>query len=205
MHLNLQVIHFSLSMGFLVDPNKPIVWRGPMVMSALQKLLKNTDWGSLDILLVDTPPGTGDIHLSLAQNIPITGTILVSTPQKAALDVAKRGAEMYEILKVPIIGIVENMSHIICNNCNEKIEIYPQRIAQLAAEMGVEVLDSVPINPQVSECSDSGVPIVIKAPDSVQSRSYGNISTKLLRFLELNQASSANKWKRNNSVYILSQ
>lgn len=170
-------------MGFLIDPNKPVIWRGPLVMSALHRLLKGATWGPLDILIVDTPPGTGDIHLSLAQNVPVTGNILVSSPQKAALNVTKRGAEMYQTLKIPLIGLIENMSHVICTNCQENIQIYPNRTEELAKYLGVDILGSIPIDLQISECADSGVPIVIKSPNSTHSKIYKNISDKLLDFL----------------------
>lgn len=171
-------------MGFLIDPNKPVIWRGPLVMSALQRLLKGADWSPLDILIVDTPPGTGDIHLSLAQNVPISGTILISTPQQAALNVTKRGAQMYQTLNVPLIGLIENMSHVICTKCNEKLQIYPNRIDALATELGINILASIPIDPELSECADSGVPAVIKHLNSTHFKSYELISNQLIAFLE---------------------
>lgn len=170
-------------MGFLIDSNKPVIWRGPLVMSALQRLLRGAVWGPLDILIVDTPPGTGDIHLSLAQNVPISGVILVSTPQKAALDVTKRGAEMYQTLKVPIVGLVENMRHIICTNCNQTINIYPNETEKCAKDLNIKILDSLPIVPQLTEYCDNGTPLVIKEPDSLHSKCYGNIARKLVTFL----------------------
>lgn len=174
-------------MGFLVDPNKPIVWRGPLVMSALQRLLRHTVWGPLDILIVDTPPGTGDVHLSLAQNVPIAGTILISTPQKAALNVTKRGADMYQTLKIPLIGLVENMSHVVCTNCNENIQIYPNSIENLANDLAIEIMERIPIDANVSEGADTGVPILVKAPESHQSMAYKTIASKLLTFLNKTQ------------------
>lgn len=186
-HLFIPRVYYSLSMGFLIDPNKPIIWRGPLVMSALQKLLKGTVWNPLDILIIDTPPGTGDVHLSLAQHVPISGTILISTPQKAALNVTKRGAEMYQTLKIPLIGLVENMSHVICTNCNEKLQIYPNSTEQLTVDLKIDILGSIPIDTNISEGSDSGVPIVIKSPDSNQSQTYKIIANKLLDFLNKKQ------------------
>lgn len=171
-------------MGFLIDPNKPVIWRGPLVMSALQRLLKGANWSPLDILIVDTPPGTGDIHLSLAQNVPISGTILISTPQKAALNVTKRGAEMHQTLKVPLIGLIENMSHVNCTKCNEKIQIYPNSIEELATDLGVNILASIPIDPELSACSDSGVPIVIKHPNTPNYKIYESIANQLIAFLD---------------------
>lgn len=170
-------------MGFLIEPNKPIIWRGPLVMSAIQRLLKGTDWSPLDILIVDTPPGTGDLHLSLAQNVPISGVVLVSTPQKAALDVTIRGADMYKTLKVPLIGIIENMSHVICSKCNESIDLYPRLMNEMTKEWNIELLDSIPIDSKISECADAGTPIVLQQPKSQLSQTYRNIVDKILKFL----------------------
>lgn len=181
----------SLSMGFLIDPNKPVIWRGPLVMSALQRLLKGAVWGPLDVLIVDTPPGTGDIHLSLAQNVPISGVILVSTPQKAALDVTKRGAEMYQTLRVPIVGLVENMRHVICTNCNHTIEIYPNETAKFAASLNISILDSVPIVPELTNCCDIGIPLVVERPDSPHAKCYENVASSLLKFLEKKTATNS--------------
>lgn len=152
-------------------------------MSAIQRLLKGTHWAPLDILIVDTPPGTGDLHLSLAQNVPISGVVLVSTPQKAALDVTIRGADMYKTLKVPLVGIIENMSHVTCTKCTERIELYPRLMDRAVKEWNLELLDSIPIDPQLSECADNGTPIVIQQPQSQVVQTYRNIVDKLLRFL----------------------
>lgn len=174
---------YSLSMGLLVDPNKPIVWRGPLVISALQRLLKGAVWGPLDILIVDTPPGTGDIHLSLAQNVPISGAVLISTPQSAALEVTRRGAEMYRTMKIPLIGLVENMRYVSCDKCGTDIEIFGHKTEQFAKELGVDILESIPIVPYVAECSDNGVPLVIKDPDSKYAKSFERIAQHVLHFL----------------------
>lgn len=171
-------------MGFLIDPNKPVIWRGPLVMSALQRLLKGAVWEPLDVLIVDTPPGTGDIHLSLAQNVPISGILLVCTPQRAALNVTKRGAEMYEILKIPLIGLIENMSHVVCTNCHEKVKVYPNHMEQFAKDLNTSILGSLPIDYHLSECADSGIPIVITAPDSEHSKVYQRIAEQILNFLD---------------------
>lgn len=171
-------------MGFLIDPNKPVIWRGPLVMSALQRLLRGTVWDPLDVLIVDTPPGTGDIHLSLAQNVPISGILLVSTPQKAALNVTKRGADMYATLKIPLIGLIENMSHVVCTNCHEKLKIYPNHIEHLAKDLNTSILGSLPIDNFISESADSGIPIVITAPDSEHSKVYQSVAEQILNFLD---------------------
>lgn len=170
-------------MGFLIDPNKPIIWRGPLVMSALQRLLRGAAWGPLDILIVDTPPGTGDIHLSLAQNVPITGVILVSTPQRAALNVTKRGAEMYQTLKVPIVGLVENMRHVVCTNCNHIVEIYPNESDQCAKSLNISVIESIPIVPELTSSCDNGTPLVLRNVDAMPAKCYENIAANLLNFI----------------------
>ena len=172
-------------MGLLVDSNKPIVWRGPLVMSALQRLLKGAVWGPLDVLIVDTPPGTGDIHLSLAQNVHIAGALLVSTPQTAALEVTRRGAEMYKTLKIPLIGLVENMRHVLCTNCGEKIEIFPNKTEKFAKEIGIAVLASVPIISSVTESCDAGTPLVLTDSSSEYAKSFKILGEKLMDILKM--------------------
>nr|CAD7411109.1 unnamed protein product [Timema poppensis] len=124
-----------MSMGFLVDEKSPVVWRGLMVMSAIDKLVRQVAWGPLDYLIVDTPPGTGDTHLSLIQNIPLSGVLLVTTPQTAALQVARRGIGLFQKLQVPVVGIVENMSSVTCAKCHHSTPIFGQGTAQMAAEL----------------------------------------------------------------------
>lgn len=172
------------SMGLLVNQG-PVVWRGPLVMSALQRLLRGTNWGpDLDILIVDTPPGTGDVHLSLHQNVPVTGVVLVSTPQTAALEVTHRGAEMYKTLKVPIIGLVENMSHAICDNCRHKVSLFGEKTKEFAKNNGIDILASIPLEKEIMECSDNGTPVVLKAPQSASALEYDSLSKKVVKFLE---------------------
>lgn len=171
-------------MGLLVDPEKPIVWRGPLVMSALQRLLKGAVWGPLDILIVDTPPGTGDVHLSLAQNVPIAGVVLVSTPQTAALEVTRRGAEMYRTMNVPLIGLVENMRHAMCLNCGSKVDIFKNTTSQFVKHLNIPILESIAIVPDVTECSDTGIPLVIKEPKSVYAQSFQQIAKGVIEFLD---------------------
>lgn len=173
-------------MGLLVETG-PVVWRGPLVMSALQRLLKGAVWGPLDILIVDTPPGTGDVHLSLAQNVPISGVILVSTPQIAALEVMKKGAQMYHTLNAPIIGLLENMSHTVCKNCNSKVDLFENATKKYANEMNISILESLPMESGVSQSSDSGVPLSLKFPDSDFAKSYQRLSNYLIEFLDKNK------------------
>jgi ATP-binding protein involved in chromosome partitioning len=170
-------------MGLLVDSGA-VVWRGPLVMSALQKLLKGAIWGPLDILIVDTPPGTGDVHLSLSQNVPLSGVILVSTPQNTALKVTKRGADMYKILKVPILGIVENMSYIVCEKCGTSNHLYNNIIQEFSDTEGIPILGQIPIEKQIVSCCEEGTPSCLKFPDSEFTKQYRNISRKLIEFLD---------------------
>ncbi|XP_058061647.1 iron-sulfur protein NUBPL, partial [Anopheles bellator] len=171
-----------LSMGLLVESG-PVVWRGPLVMSAIQRLLKGAVWGPLDVLIVDTPPGTGDVHLSLSQNVPIDGVVLVSSPQAAALDITKKGAEMYRALQVQIIGMVENMSHVVCDKCEHRIEFADNLIEKYTQELGVDILARVPIEKDVMQCSDRGTPVCLKYPNSQLAHSYDSLATKVLEFL----------------------
>lgn len=180
-------------MGLLVDNSKPIVWRGPLVMSALQRLLKGAVWGpNLDILIVDTPPGTGDIHLSLSQNVPVTGALLVSTPQTAALEVTRRGAEMYKALKIPLIGLVENMSHATCNNCGHKVEIFESHTEQFVENLSIKLLERIPIVARVAECSDLGKPLVLLDKESEYAKSFRRLGESVLNFVNTSIRSTEN-------------
>ncbi|XP_055597178.1 iron-sulfur protein NUBPL-like [Uranotaenia lowii] len=172
-----------ISMGMLRESG-PVVWRGPLVMSAIQRLLLGTVWDPLDILVVDTPPGTGDVHLSLSQNVPISGVVLVSTPQIAALEVTRKGAEMYRTLKVPLIGLVENMSHVICDKCDNVIELADRTTQRYADEQSVDILESIPIEKRIMQCGDSGTPSCLKFPDSHLASKYRTIGEKVIKFLE---------------------
>lgn len=147
----------------------------------------------MDILIVDTPPGTGDVHLSLSQNVPLSGVILVSTPQTAALNVTKRGADMYRTLKVPIIGIVENMSYVICEDCHHKNVLYNNEIDDFSKELNIEVIGKIPLEKQIIKCCEAGTPSCIKYPDSSFSASYRNISKKLIRYLDDRDENLKNK------------
>uniref|UniRef100_A0A3B5KSW3 Iron-sulfur cluster transfer protein NUBPL n=1 Tax=Xiphophorus couchianus TaxID=32473 RepID=A0A3B5KSW3_9TELE len=156
-----------MSMGFLVQDASPVVWRGLMVMSAIERLLRQVEWGSLDYLVVDMPPGTGDVQLSITQNIPIAGAVIVSTPQDVALLDARRGAEMFRKLNVPVLGLVQNMSVFQCPNCHHHTHIFGSNGAkQLAETISVKFLGDVPLHLNIREMSDKGQPIVISSPDS---------------------------------------
>lgn len=170
-------------MGLLVDSGA-VVWRGPLVMSALQKLLNGAIWGPLDILIVDTPPGTGDVHLSLTQNVPIAGVVLVSTPQNAALKVTKRGADMYKAFNCPILGIIENMSYVSCEKCGHNNQLYSNEIDKFSKENQIPILGKVPMERQIVNCCESGTPSVFQFPESEYSKQYRNISRRLIEFLD---------------------
>lgn len=173
-----------LSMGLITQQGGAIIWRGPLVMSAVQRLLKGAVWSPLDILLVDTPPGTGDVHLSLTQIVPINGVLLVSTPQTAALEVTLRGAQMYKTLKVPIFGLAENMGHAICGNCQNKIEIFKSTTNKYLQQIETEILTSIPLDGNISDCCDNGIPMVLKYKESEYAKSFKSLAQQILRKLD---------------------
>ncbi|XP_076232090.1 iron-sulfur cluster transfer protein NUBPL-like isoform X2 [Calliopsis andreniformis] len=172
-----------MSMGFLIDDKSPVIWRGLMVMSAIDKLLYQVAWGPLDYLVIDTPPGTGDTHLSIIQNLPITGALLVTTPQKAALEVTTRGANMFKRLNIPIAGIVENMSSVICPKCNTEITVFNDGTKVIAKQLGIRILQIVPLSEGIAESCDNGKPIVLTAPRSIQAQAYKNLAASVISFL----------------------
>ncbi|XP_030555480.1 iron-sulfur protein NUBPL [Drosophila novamexicana] len=181
-----------LSMGMLTPPDGAIIWRGPLVMSAVQRLLKGAEWSPLDVLVIDTPPGTGDVHLSLTQLAPITGVILVSTPHKAAVDVTVRGAEMYQKLKVPILGLVENMRYSICDNCNHRIEFFKKQ-AEAPHKRLPKTLISLPLDSHIADCGETGVPVVIKNPDSEHAKLFSQLASHIWSILQENQKTNEAK------------
>jgi len=170
-----------MSMGLLVDPDSAVVWRGPMVMGALDKMVHGTNWSGTDVLVVDLPPGTGDIHLSLSQTVQVAGAIVVSTPQKVALADARKGVDMFKKVNIPVLGMVQNMSSFVCGTCGEKTHVFGQDGAQrMAKELGVSLLGDVPLSPALMSSSDSGKPIVITQPESEIARTYKNIAQHIL-------------------------
>ncbi len=163
----------AMSIGFLVDAEQPMVWRGPMVTQALTQLLSETHWGNLDYLVVDMPPGTGDIQLTLAQRVPVAGAVIVTTPQDIALADARKGLKMFEKVSVPVLGIVENMSIHICTNCGHAEHIFGAGGgARMAAQYGVKLLGELPLDAHIREEADSGRPTVVAAPDSPRAQAY---------------------------------
>jgi len=168
-----------MSIGFLVQDEQPIVWRGPMVMSAIKQLLEDVEWGDLDVLVVDMPPGTGDAQLTLAQTVPLAGAIIVSTPQDLALIDARRGIAMFQQVHVPLIGVVENMSYFLCPHCGGRSDVFSHGGARLEAQkLGVPFLGEAPLHMSIRETSDAGVPVVASAPDSPQAKAYIDIAQK---------------------------
>lgn len=174
-----------MSMGFLVDENVPMVWRGPMVTQALMQMLGEVAWGDLDALVVDMPPGTGDVQLTMAQQAPISGAVIVSTPQDLALIDARRAVAMFAKVEAPILGIIENMSYFLCPHCGGRSEIFAHGGARRDAEsMGVPFLGEAPLDMTIRETSDSGRPVVGSAPDSPQAAVYLNLAAKVKTLLE---------------------
>ncbi len=169
-----------MSIGFLVEEETAMIWRGPMVVSALNQMLREVDWGELDALIVDLPPGTGDVQLTMAQKVPLTGALVVSTPQDLALLDARRGIAMFEKVAIPVLGIVENMSHFVCPDCGGTHEIFGHGGAKAEAEkMKVPFLGEVPLTMEIREQSDTGTPITVSNPDSPISKAYGIIAAGL--------------------------
>jgi ATP-binding protein involved in chromosome partitioning len=174
----------AMSIGFLIDPDTPMVWRGPMVTQALEQLLKDTNWRSLDYLVVDMPPGTGDIQLTLAQKVPVTGVVIVTTPQDIALIDAKKGLKMFEKVGVPIVGIVENMSMHICSNCGHAEAIFGEGGAErMCAEYKVPFLGGLPLDIKIREQTDAGRPTVIADPDGKVAEIYRGIARRTAVFV----------------------
>jgi len=168
------------SIGFLIDPDEPMVWRGPMVTQALQQLLEQTNWRDLDYLIVDMPPGTGDIQLTLSQKVPVTGAVIVTTPQDIALLDARKGLKMFEKVGIPILGIVENMSTHICSNCGHAEEIFGAGGgAKMCQDFNVEFLGALPLTMAIREQADSGKPTVVADPDGPVAAIYKEIARKI--------------------------
>jgi ATP-binding protein involved in chromosome partitioning len=169
----------AMSIGFLIDPEQPMVWRGPMVTQALSDLLGRTRWGELDYLVIDMPPGTGDIQLTLAQRVPVAGAVIVTTPQDIALADARKGLKMFEKVNVPVLGVVENMSVHVCTNCGHIEHLFGAGGgARMAAQYGVELLGELPLDARVREEADGGVPTVVAHPDSPHAAPYFAMARK---------------------------
>ena len=179
-----------MSIGFLIDEETPMIWRGPMVMSAITQMLREVEWGKLDLMVVDMPPGTGDAQLTMAQQVPLKGAVIVSTPQDLALIDARRGVAMFKRVNVPVLGVVENMSYFLCPHCGTRSDIFSHGGARHeAARLGVPFLGEVPLHMAIREKSDAGLPVVATEPDGEHARIYRDIATKVLDQLKGGAAS----------------
>jgi len=169
-----------MSIGFLIEEETPMIWRGPMVMSALTQMLREVEWGTLDVMVVDMPPGTGDAQLTMAQQVPLKGAVIVSTPQDLALIDARRGIAMFRRVNVPVLGIVENMSTFICPHCGTRSDIFGHGGARAEADrLGVPFLGEVPLHMDIREKSDSGQPVVASVPDGPHAQAYRDIAARV--------------------------
>jgi len=169
-----------MSIGFLIDEETPMIWRGPMVISALTQMLREVEWGTLDVMVVDMPPGTGDAQLTMAQQVPLKGAVIVSTPQDLALIDARRGIAMFRRVNVPVLGIVENMSYFLCPECGTRSDIFGHGGARHEAQrLGVPFLGEVPLHMSIREKSDLGLPVVATEPDGVHAKIYRDIAANV--------------------------
>ncbi len=185
----------TISIGYLIEEDQPMIWRGPMVTNALQQLLKDTRWDDVDYLIIDLPPGTGDIQLTLAQQIPVTGAVIVTTPQDIALIDAQRGLGMFDKVNVPVLGVVENMSMHICSNCGHEEAIFGQGGgAAMAEKNNIELLGSLPLDINIREFADSGRPTVAADPDGRPAEIYKTIARKMAGKLSLKAKDHSNKF-----------
>jgi ATP-binding protein involved in chromosome partitioning len=173
-----------MSMGLLVDEETPVVWRGPMVMKTIQQFANNVEWGDLDILFIDLPPGTGDAQLSLAQTMPIDGSVIITTPQKAAVDVARRGARMFEKVNIPILGVIENMSFLLNEETQEKSYLFGQGGGPATAQaLSTAYLGEVPLHEEIRMGGDHGIPIITSNPEHMASKAISQIANEIVDML----------------------
>lgn len=172
-----------MSMGFLIDEDTPVVWRGPMIMKTIQQFAQNVNWGELEILLIDLPPGTGDAQLSLVQTIPLEGAVIVTTPQPAAFNVARRGARMFDKVNVPVMGVVENMSYLEGPDGDRQTLFGEGGGAEVAASLECALFGQIPLDPSIREGSDQGIPIVISDPESAAAQEFMKIARQILEKL----------------------
>ncbi|NQV47658.1 MAG: iron-sulfur cluster carrier protein ApbC [Rhodospirillaceae bacterium] len=186
-----------MSMGFLIEEETPVIWRGPMAQTALQQMMRDVNWGDLDVLVVDMPPGTGDVQLTMAQQVPLTGAVIVSTPQDIALADARRGLNMFRKVNVPVFGIIENMSYFACPHCGEHSNIFSHGGAKAEAELlSTDFLGEVPLAIDIRETSDSGHPIVLSQPDSEHAKAYRAIAATIWKKTERALASGESEAPR---------
>jgi len=185
----------AMSIGFLIDDETPMVWRGPMVTQALEQLLRDTNWGELDYLLIDMPPGTGDVQLTLSQKIPVSGAVIVTTPQDIALLDARKGLKMFEKVNVKVLGVVENMSTHICSQCGHEEHIFGAGGGQqMAQDYGIDLLGSLPLDINIRQSVDTGKPSVVADPEGSVAMAYGGIARKLAAKLALQAKDYSSKF-----------
>lgn len=181
-----------MSLGFLLAPDEPVIWRGPMVMKALEQLIKDVDWPELDYMVVDLPPGTGDAQLTLTQKVPLSGAVIVTTPNEVALIDARKGLTMFQKVNVPVLGIVENMSYFACPHCQGESDIFSRGGGErTAAEMGVPFLGAIPLDPSVRMAGDNGMPVVLAVPDSPVAAAFRTLAGKVAQQASLAAAQPA--------------
>ncbi len=179
----------TMSLGLITDPDTPVIWRGPMVMKALDQFLTDVKWGVLDFMIIDLPPGTGDAQLTLTQKVPLSGAVVVTTPQDVALIDARKGLAMFRKVNVPVLGIIENMSYFICRHCGEREEIFGHGGGRKTAELlGVPFLGEIPIDPKVVVGGDSGAPIVVLDPTSAAAEAFRQLAAKVVEQVESGHA-----------------
>lgn len=182
----------AMSIGFLVEEETPMIWRGPMVMGALEQLMGQVEWGALDVMIVDMPPGTGDAQLTMSQRVPLAGAVIVSTPQDVALIDARRGVKMFERVGVKVLGLIENMSFYCCPNCGHRAELFGHGGGKAeAARLGVEFLGELPLKLAIRELADAGTPIVAARPETEEAKAYQAIATRLREKLAEGKAAAA--------------
>ncbi|MBI5202394.1 MAG: Mrp/NBP35 family ATP-binding protein [Elusimicrobia bacterium] len=179
------------SMGFLMEPDQPVIWRGPMLHGAITQFLKDVKWGELDYLVVDLPPGTGDVQLSLCQAVPLVGAVIVTTPQSIAISDVRKAVAMFNKLNVPVLGVVENMSEFACPHCKKTSRIFSQGGAEaLAKKHGVPMLGSVPLDPTVCETGETGKPVTASRPDTAPAKAFRELARKIAAAVSVQNATS---------------
>ena len=170
----------AISMGLLVPPDQPVIWRGPMLHSAVQQFMRDVEWGELDYLVVDLPPGTGDVSLSMAQSVPVAGAVVVTTPQGVSVSDVRKAVAMFRQLNIPVLGVIENMSYFVCGHCQERTEIFGHGGgARMAQDLGIPFLGEVPIDTRVRSGGDEGQPIVAAAPDAPAAKAFSDVASRV--------------------------
>jgi len=192
-----------MSIGFFLDENNPVIWRGPMVHGAIQQFLRDVEWGELDYLVVDLPPGTGDAPLSLSQLVPMSGAVIVTTPQDVALQDVSKGMAMFRRLEVPIIGVIENMSYFVCPNCDTQHEIFGRGGGEkIAKAYGVPFLGKVPLQPDVRAGGDEGRPVIVTQPDSVAASAFRHVAGAVAQQVSILAYSNSGAFISLNSITL---